>query len=219
MFKLSKNIAFTMAEVLMVIGIIGVVSALTLPNLNNKSDEQVNVAKAKKVYSDLSTSVDRVALKYGDTKRDSNTFSVANVTKYLNASMKTKGSGATYWYQSGDCANNAVALSDGSAYCVIEVPSTNYNKDIYKNIMIDVDGSKKGLNTIGADVFYATLFIPKDTTEPIELKPWKNDSNTTFTNTRKPAEKDYLHWVTLYDNEDYRECPDKLYYQNVTTCK
>ena len=41
-----KKKAFTLAEVLMVIGIIGVVATLTLPNLKDSSDEQVNVSKA-----------------------------------------------------------------------------------------------------------------------------------------------------------------------------
>lgn len=47
MDKLQKKLAFTLSEVLMVLAIIGVVAAITLPNLNDNADEQVNVAKAK----------------------------------------------------------------------------------------------------------------------------------------------------------------------------
>ena len=60
MYKQRKK-AFTLAEVLTVIGIIGVVATLTLPNLKDSSDEQVNVSKAKKVYSELGIAWDRVS--------------------------------------------------------------------------------------------------------------------------------------------------------------
>ena len=36
----KKNLAFTLAEVLIVIGIIGVVAALTLPNLNHATGDK-----------------------------------------------------------------------------------------------------------------------------------------------------------------------------------
>ena len=53
--KNKKIKAFTMAEVLLVLGIIGIVAAITLPNLKDSTDSQVNVSKAKKVYADLTT--------------------------------------------------------------------------------------------------------------------------------------------------------------------
>ena len=40
----NKLKAFTMAEVLLVLGIIGVVAAITIPNLKDSADEQVYVA-------------------------------------------------------------------------------------------------------------------------------------------------------------------------------
>ena len=58
--------AFTLAEVLIVLGVIGVVSALTIPNLKDNTSDQVNVARAKKVYSELETAYDRTTLKYGN---------------------------------------------------------------------------------------------------------------------------------------------------------
>lgn len=51
----NKLKAFTMAEVLLVLGIIGVVAAITIPNLKDSADEQVYVAKAGKIYSEMET--------------------------------------------------------------------------------------------------------------------------------------------------------------------
>lgn len=49
-----KNKGFTLAEVLVTLGIIGIVAAMTLPTLVNKYQEKVTVTKLKKIYSVLS---------------------------------------------------------------------------------------------------------------------------------------------------------------------
>lgn len=45
---MKKLFAFTLAETLIVMGIIGVVAALTLPNLNDSTNNKEKVAKVKK---------------------------------------------------------------------------------------------------------------------------------------------------------------------------
>src|SRR5574344_1031699 len=49
-----KSLAFTLAEVLIVLAVIGIISALTIPVLIQKAQERENIAKLKKVYSTLS---------------------------------------------------------------------------------------------------------------------------------------------------------------------
>ena len=49
----AKKFAFTLAEVLITLGIIGVVAALTLPTVIQKYQKQVTVTKLKKAYSVL----------------------------------------------------------------------------------------------------------------------------------------------------------------------
>lgn len=44
---------FTLAEVLITLGIIGVVAAITLPTLIQNNDEKATVTKLKKMYSNL----------------------------------------------------------------------------------------------------------------------------------------------------------------------
>ena len=48
--RVGRPLAFTLAEVLIVIGIIGVVAALTLPNLNHATGDKEKVTKVKKIY-------------------------------------------------------------------------------------------------------------------------------------------------------------------------
>lgn len=45
---MAKKIAFTLAETLIVMGIIGVVAALTIPNLNSSTADKEKVAKVKR---------------------------------------------------------------------------------------------------------------------------------------------------------------------------
>lgn len=50
-----RYIAFTLAEVLLVIAIIGVVATLTVPNLNKSYDKKAIIAQVKKEYSALNS--------------------------------------------------------------------------------------------------------------------------------------------------------------------
>src|SRR5574344_1882726 len=52
-----KKAAFTLAEVLITLGIIGVVAALTIPTLVNNYQEKASVTKLKKLYSIVSQAV------------------------------------------------------------------------------------------------------------------------------------------------------------------
>ena len=52
--SIKRNAAFTLAEVLITLGIIGVVAALTMPSLINRTQKQELVAQYKKVYSVIS---------------------------------------------------------------------------------------------------------------------------------------------------------------------
>ena len=63
---MTKN-AFTLAEVLITLGIIGVVSAMTLPALVNRTQGKELEAKLQKTYSVLQQAKQRMDLDYGMT--------------------------------------------------------------------------------------------------------------------------------------------------------
>ena len=54
--KVIKSISdgFTLAEVLITLGIIGVVAAMTLPTLQQKLDERSNITALQKFYTEFS---------------------------------------------------------------------------------------------------------------------------------------------------------------------
>ena len=59
-----KNTAFTLAEVLITLGIIGVVAAMTLPTLINNYNKAVAVAKLQKAYSAMNQAFKMAEVKY-----------------------------------------------------------------------------------------------------------------------------------------------------------
>ena len=54
---MDKKLAFTLAEVLITLGIIGVVAALTLPALISNYKKQETTARLKKFYSTMSQAI------------------------------------------------------------------------------------------------------------------------------------------------------------------
>ena len=61
----TKKYAFTMAEVLITLGIIGIVAALTIPNLTRKWEERAIISKYKKMYSTLANAYNRAVADNG----------------------------------------------------------------------------------------------------------------------------------------------------------
>src|SRR5574344_3139527 len=78
MFKLCKRFfnkylgnsqrytAFTLAEVLITLGIIGVVAAMTIPTLIHQKNVQTAETKLKKFYSTMSQATQLLQAEYGD---------------------------------------------------------------------------------------------------------------------------------------------------------
>lgn len=60
-----KRVAFTLAEVLIALTIIGVVAAVTIPSLMQAQTEQATVTKVKKYYHVLSQAFDMAVTDYG----------------------------------------------------------------------------------------------------------------------------------------------------------
>ena len=96
-----KKVAFTLAEVLITLGIIGVVAAMTLPTLINKYQEKVTVSKLKKVYSMLSQGYLFSVQEYGEPEgwgisgrdagssdEDEETYNAANAILVRNRLFK-----------------------------------------------------------------------------------------------------------------------------------
>ena len=171
-----------MAEVLIVTAIIGVIGALTIPNIKKSYEAKANIAKAKSAFNKLDSAlrhVDMNEVLNGKTTNEARSLAVYNaMTEYLKLAVscgtqtdsnycftKTsftdpKGFITSYGYNPVNMKNNCSTgiLNDGTefALCI----TSNYPNSLYAGgtndrgfIFIDVDGAEKGANTRGIDIF------------------------------------------------------------------
>ena len=211
---MKKMIAFTLAETLIVMGIIGIVSALTLPNLNSSTGEKEKIAKVKKLYQNLEDAIGRAQAVYGPVSEwfinDSTTTAQATrfgerVTEFMKVSKNCgvttnqkcfSNSNVTYLIGSNNLQaspdTNSSAykfvLTDGTSVAIAMSSGSYY---VYFNI----DGPK-GKNKIAYDVFSVEGNVNGD---PISIP--SNIYISRFLTTGQG--EDATAWVVNYDNMDY----------------
>lgn len=84
--KTQKANAFTLSEVLITLGIIGVVASLTMPNLIAKHQKSVHVNRMKQTYTILSNAFLMAQQEYGEPKGwewDTQNVSAENLTRFV----------------------------------------------------------------------------------------------------------------------------------------
>ena len=147
-----KRVAFTLAEVLITLGIIGVVAALTLPTLIQNHQKQVYVTQLKKAYSTLGNAFNKMAVDEDvvDWKQTNcgSSLSTATcmeaLTKQMNiVKKKDNSSCSTAW--SGDFCDEAFLTNDGTLFLF---PCANVAQ-----LLVDVNGVQKSPNKYGRDRF------------------------------------------------------------------
>lgn len=160
---------FTLAEVLITLGVIGVVAALTLPNVLQNFRERTYVASLQKAYNSVSNAV--VSLMAAEQVDDLSQSSIANqegldkfLYKYLRV-VKDCGS------STGDCINDSyepvergngyspyqiAPAHGGSMHCVVldsgaGVCASPYSTTFKSAIFMIDTNAKKGPNINGRD--------------------------------------------------------------------
>ncbi len=210
---MKKLFAFTLAETLIVMGIIGVVAALTLPNLNQSTNNKEKVAKLQKLYSNLNDAYGRAIAVYGPIDEwfvnDGNDGQKR--TKRISERMLEFMKPTKTWI---DNDTYCVNLADGS-YIDFYYTNSNdsssvtssilYNKYVGQ-IMVDVDGLNKGRNSGGYDMF--EFFITTEGIYPSgsRLDNYGKDDNTLKSicfNATSAMKFHCTAWVIENGNMDY----------------
>ena len=241
---MKKNLAFTLAETLIVIGIIGVVAALTLPNLNHATGDKEKVTKVKKIYSALTDAFDRAQAVYGDfdTWFDNGCGgdSIAcmdKLAKRLTEFMKvSKNEGFVRNPLFGE-GSYVITLSDGTSIHITFVKLDKSENFMLGKMYVDIDGPNKGKNEKGNDIFFfqiepsingeATLYPDGGSnccTGPYLTKSlnWNEEEDggsfkESDYNTSKSGY--YTSWVIQNGNMDYLKCYEELNWETQTSCK
>ena len=163
-FAFYQKSAFTLAETLIVMGIIGVVAALTLPNLNSSTGDKEKVVKLKKIYQNLSDAYGRAVVVYGPSDEWCTNYTGNCVQRRAERLMeflkitKTCGfsaNGACFNSSQTNTLNGAKASSENRNvyYGFVTADGTSMSVSPYQGVVIDIDGPIKGSNTWGKDIF------------------------------------------------------------------
>lgn len=161
-----KN-AFTLAETLITLGIIGVIATATLPSLVNNHQKTLYVTQLRKTYSDLNNALERMKTdSRAASIRESRFVRTGGIEEffgnYLNTEKICKGDGlaectpTNYKSLSGNSADSlAKRIQDGEICALLKNgTSVCYHKISNGNIyfLVDVNGFK-GPNIGGRDFF------------------------------------------------------------------
>lgn len=186
---------FTLAEVLITLGIIGVVASLTLPAIVQKQQEKATVTALKKFYSMLSQAYIQAKLENGTVDTWYETSMTQQERSKLVAEKLTKQIKTTKIceYNIGECfaekhyfidgrssgtwnsTNNysTFITADGMSVLVNGYTSTEMNGEIenlgfiYADVIVDINGYKKP-NTLGKDIF--SFLLTKDKVIPAGIQ-------------------------------------------------
>lgn len=165
------NKGFTLAEVLITLGIIGVVAAMTLPTIVTKYQKKIFVTRLKQTYSILNQAISRAEADYGDTAYwDLTNYSSSQIFKtyiinYLNTinqqeQTQNGGLGIIYRTIAGIPENALMMMRSNSTVHTLtngtQLITPNYKQQEYFEFIIDVNGNNSP-NQFGKDVFLFTF--------------------------------------------------------------
>ncbi len=185
-------IAFTLAEVLITLGIIGIVAALTIPALITKYQDKVTITALKKSYSTLKSAMERAEDDLGSVKDwDIYNHGSTESTKMLaNILMK--------YFNGSQLIDRKLSCSDGIKSLAGNCPAgihSYYGQSFiipdgtifycFSNwIFVDINGYK-GPNIQGKDIF--ELRVGESNQPSIIFNGEKDSLNTIFTTTGEGA--------------------------------
>ena len=236
----SCSAAFTLAEVLITLGIIGVVAAMTLPTVIQKQYENAKVAKLKKNFNIFSQAYQRIRMETGYDFINSEYAKLSSIERAEFIADKFK----PYLKISKDCGmnNDGKCMDNRSTFSLSGVGYNNYSviPFLYKLILTDgtlvafqggaedsfqiflyVDG-RNGKYIMGKDFFYlygnSKLIYPDG---DIMYGSNKNrfKEKCRYIGGDRQSGLGCTAWVIYNGNMDYLRCPDELDWNLKTKCK
>ncbi len=233
----KETFAFTLAEVLITLGIIGVVAAITIPSLIQKHQEKVTVTRLKKNYSIMQQAYQMAINDKGtpdnwdliiQSPNDDEHGMLYHLKDYLKFT-KYCGTEPGCWQYGHfyglngkpvDAPDNhywksKAILADGSLISVyVNHEGFNDNYRIFAIYSVDINGNK-GPNIAGKDVF--SFYFAQSQIRPFgisEAYPFEKYCN-------KSSELNSIGcaaWVLQNENMDYLHCDD-LSWSGKSKCK
>lgn len=232
-WKLIKEIgAFTLCEVLITVGIIGIVAETVIPTLVTSTKEQSIIINTKKYYSVLTQAYTRAKSDYGSpdawglSPDGAGSLAGLNILAHYMKIAKNCGNGTgclqagyknyknTSFVPDFDANTNyaKAILSDGTLMVFVtpvsQACTTDYGDNFLNNVcagvFFDVNGQKLP-NIVGKDVFQ--FWLTKNGIIPTGSI---TDTNNPFDSSLAANGWGDAAWVVYNGNMDYNNCPGSL---------
>lgn len=243
---IKKNIAFTLAEIVIVMGIIGVIGVLAVTNARKDTDVAEKVTQLRKTYQILDAAFSTAVMEngtidtWGTNGAKPTPAEVWDVMKNYLKFQKVCGtnsgcwkSGNQYGIDGEESSTNIddsgllpkAILSNGVSITIgifLDHGDDENVKEAY-DILVDVNGIK-GLNTYGNDIFGFTV-TNEGVIKPVSLSmyypyPTKSGGAIGGIPNCKIIGVYCTGWVLKFGNMDYlKNCADQLDWNTKTTCK
>ena len=172
----GRSNAFTLAEVLITLVIIGVIAAITVPTLITKYQKEQTVTRLKKAYSALSQTAVRAIADNGpmstwevgesnseDAKKFLNKYMIPYLSIMKEPTTYTEGN----WDRNYSYLNNQQAayntnhvrfyLNDGTSITA-QINKNSDETSVRLMLRVDINGDKKP-NKVGRDIFFLDYYI------------------------------------------------------------
>lgn len=233
--------AFTLAEVLITLGIIGIVAAMTMPSLIANHKEKTAVAQLKKLNSLLSQAFLQIREEDGGGNLGYDTFNNSDVElmnrfgKYIKYQKtcphnvggcfkhivykNVKGDDYSDFSEASTGLTRSSAILADGTLVMFNIRSAGISDGKYAQIYADINGYKPP-NKLGVDFFY--WFLIDDRIFPggvAECGKGKCSPNNFITGCAQDNGYDCTAWVIYNENMDYLHCPDKLGWDKASSCK
>lgn len=173
-FANQYRAAFTLAEVLITLGTIGIVAALTLPNLIQGYQKRVTVTRLQNVYSTISQAAQKGQAEYGDSENwdytlsgndffDKYLFDINKVSRVkfntVAPDYKTRNDNGlfrAYVFAQHKSKSNVITLPNGAWIIYFDALHYPGSTSGYIPILADINGAQNP-NIMGIDLFYLYL--------------------------------------------------------------
>ncbi len=173
---MKKFTAFTLSEILVTVGIIGVISALTIPNLVKNYQKEAMTVQLRKVVTEIESAIDMLITEEGKTSLASTSIAkdggIDDFIKTHFKTIKTCSSNKTnecfanenYISINGNgnksfkCSGNSYILANSASICankVTEIPVNVVNTPI-GGITLSESNKFKNVNGINIELFIDT---------------------------------------------------------------
>lgn len=217
--------AFTLSEVLLVVGIIGLVSALTIPNVNRGVNAEKFAVLFRSTIEQLNAAQGKLLSEYGsienatsDCENDKQVCYGNKLVNYLDVAVNCTNTDSIRCFLNSNMfeIDGSSSVRDSGGYSfVLQNGASIYIRESFGRVDVDLDGPNKGPNRKGYDIFVMQrnddLYF-----EPYELRGYvmNNDGSLKIN-----GDYDfYSEWLYNYGNMDYLKCPNDLNWIKKHSC-